>query len=153
MVDNANLVSKFFNNKNKYFIEILETVIKEYKSQENINNISITIFANRKLGILESVVKYLKENGLTYHEIAVVLNRDDRTIWATYSKAIKKDKSVAAIDINSETINPAIFSNRKMAPLEAIIKHLRERGMTLKQISLALNRSYKTIWLTYNKKK
>jgi len=151
----AELVSDFFNSnkyKNPDFIEILETVIREYKTKDRINNVPLSVFSNRKLGILEAVVKYLKENGLTYHEIAVMLDRDDRTIWATYNKAIKKDKNVSEYT-NSETINPTIFSNRAQAPLEALIKHLKEKGMKFKQISLMLNRSYKTIWLTYNKKK
>ena len=151
----AKLVSKFFSSssKNNDFIEILESVIKEYKSKDNINNIPINLLSNRKLGILESVVKYLKENDLTYHEIAEILNRNDRTIWATYSKACKKYKEKFQISTESATINPNIFSNRDQAPLEALIKHLKDRGMSLKQISIALNRSYKTIWLTYNKKK
>jgi len=28
--------------------------------------------------------------GLTYHEIAVITNRDDRTIWTVYNRAKKK---------------------------------------------------------------
>ena len=40
---------------------------------------------------MESVVFYLKEKmGMTYHEIAVELNRDDRTIWTVYNRALKK---------------------------------------------------------------
>lgn len=44
-----------------------------------------------KLTLLENIVKYIKEKlGLTYHEIAAALKRDDRTIWATYQRTIKK---------------------------------------------------------------
>ena len=52
--------------------------------------IPISIFSG-KLSALESVVVYLKEKRfLSYHEIAVLLSRDDRTIWTVYSRARKK---------------------------------------------------------------
>jgi DNA-directed RNA polymerase specialized sigma24 family protein len=50
------------------------------------------IFIDRSISVLEAIVKYLKEKkGLTYHEIAVLLNRDDRTIWTVYQRARKKN--------------------------------------------------------------
>ena len=43
------------------------------------------------LTILESVVVYLKEKWLlNYHKIAILLKRDDRTIWTVYQRAKKK---------------------------------------------------------------
>ena len=40
---------------------------------------------------MESVVFYMKDSlEMTYHEIAVSLNRDDRTIWTVYNRALKK---------------------------------------------------------------
>ena len=54
-------------------------------------NIPSFIFRNRELAALEAIVFYLKETqGLTYSQIAKVLNRDDRTIWTTYQRAKKK---------------------------------------------------------------
>ena len=45
----------------------------------------------RDLSIMESLVLYLKdEKKLTYHEIAELLNRDDRTIWTVHNRASKK---------------------------------------------------------------
>ncbi len=58
-----------------------------------IKNIPIPsyIFLDRSLSVLEVIVKYLKEKkSLTYHEIAVLLNRDDRTIWTVYQRVKKK---------------------------------------------------------------
>ena len=55
-------------------------------------SIPSSILANRSLSVLEAISKYLKEEkGLTYHEIAVLLNRDDRTIWTCYNRAKKKN--------------------------------------------------------------
>lgn len=49
------------------------------------------VFKDRQLKVLEVLVEYLKDNcNLSYHEIAVLLNRDDRTIWTVYHRANKK---------------------------------------------------------------
>ncbi len=49
------------------------------------------IITNRKLSVLENITKYMKEKlGISLHEIAVLLNRDDRTIWTVYNRANKK---------------------------------------------------------------
>ena len=54
-------------------------------------HIPISILANRKLSVLESIVSYLKGNfNLRYSEISALLNRDERNIWATYNRHKKK---------------------------------------------------------------
>jgi len=53
--------------------------------------IPLSVVCDRDVSIFETIVEYLKETyGLTYHEIAVLLNRDDRTIWTVYKRAQKK---------------------------------------------------------------
>ena len=55
--------------------------------------IPVTILQDRNLSVLENVVSYLKDTfDLNYHKIAVLLNRDDRTIWTVYQRAVKKKK-------------------------------------------------------------
>ncbi len=54
--------------------------------------IPINALKNRKLSVLESIISYLKENfNLRYREIAMLLNRDERNIWAVYSRYKKKN--------------------------------------------------------------
>jgi len=51
------------------------------------------IFKDRSLSVLESLVSHLKDvKRYSYHEIAVMLNRDDRTIWTVYHRAMQKRK-------------------------------------------------------------
>lgn len=129
----------------------LESLIADYKKQKNIRSIPLNLFSNRKLGVLEVVVKYLKENhDLSYHEIAVLLKRDDRTIWTTYNKAIKKYKDKFSAK-NEDALDITIFSDRKNSPLGSLVHYLKNKGMNLKQIARELNRDYKTIWSTYKK--
>ena len=52
--------------------------------------IPIENFSNRKFTIFESLAVYLKNFGLSNHEIALRLQRDDRTIWCVYDRAKKK---------------------------------------------------------------
>jgi len=53
--------------------------------------IPISIFTDKKLGLLESLTKYLREDiEMTNYQIASALNRDNRTIWTSYSRAKKK---------------------------------------------------------------
>lgn len=53
--------------------------------------IPTSIFRDRLLSVLENIVCYLKDNfSLRYSEIAALLNRDERNIWAVYNKAVKK---------------------------------------------------------------
>jgi len=49
------------------------------------------ILKDRSVSVLEAIVEYLKDNeNLSYHEIALLINRDDRTIWTVYSRVKKK---------------------------------------------------------------
>ena len=55
------------------------------------NCIPFSVLADRRLATLEAVVEYMKEKlNLSYHEIAELLNRDDRTVWTCYHRAKKK---------------------------------------------------------------
>ena len=57
----------------------------------NQEHIPIDVIRDRNFSIFESIVKFLKEKrSLSYHDIAVLLNRDDRTIWTVYNRARKK---------------------------------------------------------------
>ena len=52
------------------------------------------ILKDRSVSVLEAIVEYLKDNEkLSLHEIALLINRDDRTIWTVYDRAKKKRKS------------------------------------------------------------
>ncbi len=51
-------------------------------------SIPSAVFRDRTLKPLEAMVEYLREHhNLTIHQIAKLLNRDDRTIWTVYHRA------------------------------------------------------------------
>lgn len=59
--------------------------------------IPVSILKDRSLSALEAISEYLKETlNMNYHEIAVLMNRDDRTIWTVYDRAKKKRNMASA---------------------------------------------------------
>jgi hypothetical protein len=76
-----------------------KVVEKKSKEKETIHEISNSsnfviptfIFQDDRLTVLEAIVTYLKEKEkLNYHEIGVVMNRDERNIWTVYNRSKKK---------------------------------------------------------------
>jgi len=50
-----------------------------------------TIFKHTSLSVMESIVDYLKTSqGLNFHEIGILLDRDERNVWTVYQRAQKK---------------------------------------------------------------
>ena len=116
------------------------------------NIIPFSIFNSKKLSTLEIVVKYLKENkSLSYHQIALILKRNDRTIWTTYQKASKKYKEKFS-KLEGIEIPVEIFSNRKLSPLESLVHYLKDSlQISLSSIASQLSLSNSTIWTVYSR--
>ena len=54
--------------------------------------IPVHVLQDKKLTVSEHIVKQLKEVfKLNYHEVAVLMKRNDRTVWTLYNRAIKKN--------------------------------------------------------------
>ena len=52
--------------------------------------VPISVFKDRRLSVLEAVVNYFRNRGLTNVEIARLLGKDPRNIWTLYSRAARK---------------------------------------------------------------
>ncbi|MFH1289874.1 MAG: hypothetical protein ABIH92_00535, partial [Nanoarchaeota archaeon] len=114
-------------------------------------SIPLTIFSN-KLGVLEAITKYMKENlSMDYHEIAKLLNRDDRTVWTSYNKAKSKKKEKIEIVKTFAWLPVSRLRNRKLTALESIVVYLKEKGLKYSEISKLLNRDQRNIWSIYSK--
>ncbi|MFC2135540.1 hypothetical protein ACFLTH_13080 [Bacteroidota bacterium] len=50
-------------------------------------SIPLSVIKDRKFSVLESVILYLKEKGLSFNEIASLLKRNYQTIYTTHRKA------------------------------------------------------------------
>ena len=64
---------------------------KRFVVKDNKYFIPALIISNRSLSVLESIVYYMKDNlNLKYSQIALVLHRDQRTIWTVYNRKKKR---------------------------------------------------------------
>src|SRR3989344_8285526 len=65
-----------------------------FSSEEFHIKIPLSIFKERSLSVLEALTEYLKDElNLRYCKIAVLLDKDPRTIWTVYNRAKKKIKN------------------------------------------------------------
>lgn len=69
----------------------------KFKNKKQIDRIKgqlqipVSIFDDRRLGVLECLVRHLREEvGMKNTEVAKLLNRDDRTIWTVYNRVKQK---------------------------------------------------------------
>ena len=123
-------------------------------ANERLKFVSSYIFRNRSLPVLETLVTYLKdETSLTYHDIALLLNRNDRTIWTSYNRAKGKTIKPKKETEKKEVLIPLlVFQDRTISVFESMIKYLKEElNLRYHEIAVLLNRNDRTIWTVYNR--
>ncbi|MEK6826784.1 MAG: hypothetical protein AABX90_04100 [Nanoarchaeota archaeon] len=124
-----------------------------YLAEEKEILIPASIFT-KKLRVLETLTKYLKEElELSYHQIGILLNRDERNIWHTYNYSRKKYPDKLKITVSKYFIPVSIFQN-KLGALENIVLYLKdELNLSYHNIAELLERNDRTIWTMYNRAK
>lgn len=132
-------------------------IIKEAFSKSQIL-IPTTIFCDRGLSFLESLVEYLKEQlNFSYHEIGMLTNRDERNIWTLYSRARRKRDKIEEMSVKKSPlvqIPLSVVKDRSLSILEVVVEYLRDKAnMTNHQIAVILNRSDKTVSTVYMRTK
>jgi len=140
---------EYLNNK-KEFREYLKS-----KKEVQIGAIPISIFNNKKLAPLETVVKYFREElGYTYKKIGVLLNRKAGPIGVSYRKAVKKLKSRLDVSSVENSIPISIFKDSKITVFGTIVVYLKDvKKLRFGEISELLNRNYRTIYTVYSRAK
>jgi len=88
-------ISDLLNRSPQTVFTTYKNSIKKYSRalpvEYSAYDIPVGIFRQRKLSTLETIASYLKDNfDLTFHNIALLLNKDDRTIWTVYNRGRKK---------------------------------------------------------------
>lgn len=138
------------NFANNTKLEELELAINSYKTAINEKFIPISNLNNENFGILENLVFYLKtELKISNKEIAVLLNRDSRTVWACLNKTQKNKNIHLKTEQISIYVPVEIFSNRHFSPLEALSSYMhKELHYSVKSIAEILNKNYQSIWIT-----
>ena len=114
--------------------------------------VPVSIFSG-KLSPSEALAKYLKENcGIGFVDIAKIIQRDQRGIWANYRRAIKK--MPWPFDIKESIEVPVSIFTAEKSVLEALISYLKEeKKMRNKRIAQILGKSPANVWTVYNRAK
>jgi len=122
--------------------------------EQDMDILPVAIFSNRRLGVLEIIVKYMREElDYSLNKIAGLLKRDNRTVWSSYCQSKKKDPEQIVVDKHEFLIPVALFANRELGVLEVLVSYLRDRyGLKYSEIGELLSRDQRTIWTVYNRK-
>ena len=135
--------------------EIIELVNKLLKVPvEEEVKVPISVFKNDKLGSLETIVKYLRENMLlSFKQIGALTNRNDIALAVSYRNAKKKLAEKFVVEEISPYFIPfKILQDRNLSVLENIVSYLKDTfGITYHKIALLLNRNNRTIWTVYQR--
>jgi hypothetical protein len=88
-------IAKYLNRSQKTvwvsYNKALKKVEKKFENQEIKYHVPINVFSNRKLGPLESLVVYLKDDlKLSIQEISNYINRNYMTVYLSYKNGKKK---------------------------------------------------------------
>jgi len=139
--------------KEKYGIssdEIFNLIEGKQRSKEIM--VPISIFEAKGLSALEIICKYLREEfDLNYSKIALLLNRNSRTIWTSYNNAVKKRKERLPVKESKISVAVSIFKDRKFSVLELIVSYLKDNfNLRYSEIAILLNRDERNIWAVYN---
>ena len=150
----STLLESFTRNSNFSFEQLL-VALKEKHEKKTPALIPTIILCHEKLGIMQAVVKYLKEEfRFTYHEIALLLKRDDRVIWATYHNAQKKQKFPLLAAGTPSWIPLSIFAQPEKGPLESVVIYLHDHvSLSFNEIAKLLQRDNRVIWAVYHKRR
>lgn len=142
--------------KEKYNVssdEILSLIEKKPVSKEIL--IPVAILGTKGLSALEVICKYLKEElEFNYAKIALLLNRNNRTIWTTYNNAVKKKKEKIPVKESRFFVPVSVFKDRKFSVLEVIVSYLKDNfNLRYSEIAVLLARDERNIWTVYNRSK
>ena len=158
------IISKFSDLSKEDKIELISHFISELKRLHDVTeqeilgkkeiSIPVGIFANDVLGSLEAIVKYLKEDlKLKFSKIGKLLNRSNKTIWATYHNAAKKMPSSFGVVSRDIMIPVSAIANRSYSTLESVVGFIKDLGYTNREAALMLHLDDSTIWTVFDRVK
>ncbi len=143
-------IDSYIKNNSASFDDVIESLMLLRQEKDQIL-IPSCILREKKLGILESVTKYLKESlKMKYFRIANLIKKDPRVVWVTYNKALKKKKTPLKIKKPNLWVPVSVFYSRR--PLESLVKFLKDnKQMNYNEIAKLLDRDNRVIWAVYNR--
>ncbi len=158
------IISKFNDLSKEDKIELISFFISDLKRLHDVSeqeilgrkevSIPFGVFDNDALSSLEAIVKYLKEElKLRFSRIAKLLNRSNKTIWATYHNAAKKMPSAFGPVSRNIMIPVSAIANRSYSTLESVVGFIKDLDYSNHEVALMLHLDDRTIWTVYDRVK
>ncbi|MFH0978921.1 MAG: hypothetical protein V1837_06505 [Candidatus Woesearchaeota archaeon] len=147
---NIEIVKKLLRRLDKEIIieQFIDTLTQGRTAWEA--KIPVSVFSTKRLGALESLVKYLKEE-LEYSnaKISETLGKSQQAVWTSYNHTQAKRVGRLQARHSQYDIPLSQLKSAKRSILESVVLHLQEKHkLRITQIARLLNRDQRTVWAT-----
>lgn len=115
--------------------------------------IPLSVFSNKRLSVLETAVKYLRENEqLTNQQAALMLRRSPASVWITYRNASSKMQKRLQPEECVIFVPTEILASQMLSALEGVSLYLYDiHNLSYHKIGAILKRDERTIWTVCNR--
>lgn len=109
----------------------------------------------KKLGPLEAIIKYLREERqLRFVTIAKLINRDQRVVAVSYKNAARKHPARTAVKRTTYSLPITLLSETKLTAAEHIVNYLKENcKLSFAEIAVMTGRDQRTVWTLHSRSK
>ena len=153
-----------FVSEEKFILKIMDEFANRLRQKHNYSNQEIINLLQKEellipveifscgLAPAEALTKFLKENcDKNFHEISLLVKRNEKSIWQNYRRAVKKMPSHFIFDSNVK-IPVSAFGDKRLSVFECLIVYLKEQKQ-MKNIKIAklLGKHNANVWGVYNR--
>lgn len=127
-----------------YTVDYAAHPIHESPSEAIGETVPVSVFATSHAP-LQALVRYLIDaRGKRYAEVARILGRSQKTVWASYHQS----GPLPTADEETLRIPLSIFATT-LTPLESLVAYLRRQGLRNSEIATTINRDPRTTWTVF----
>ncbi len=153
-----------FSSEEKFILNVVNELVDRLKQKYHYSNqevlnllqkeellVPVEVFSSG-LAPAEALTKFLKEEcDKNFHEISLLINRNEKSIWQNYQRAIKKMPLRFAFEI-SLNVPVSASKNNKLSVFESLVLYLKEQKQR-KNVKIAklLGKNPSNVWSVYNR--
>lgn len=153
-----------FGSEEKFILKIVGEFAARLRQRYNYSNqevlnliqeeellVPVEVFSSG-LAPAEALTKFLKEEcDVNFHEISILINRNEKSVWQNYNRAIKKMPSRFGFE-SSLKVPVSAFKNNKLSVFESLVLYLKEQKQIKNfRIAKLLGKDPANVWSVYNR--
>ena len=162
--DKSSKVDTSFDSEEKFILNVVNEMMDRLRQKYNYSNqevlnllqkeellVPVEVFSSG-LAPAEALTKFLKEEcDKNFHEISILIDRNEKGIWQNYNRAIKKMPSRFAFE-SSLKVPVSAFKNDKLSVFESLVVYLKEQKQ-MKNVKIAklLGKNPANVWSVYSR--